>query len=64
MLPELPRLVHQALQRQGLTPDNAVLLALLAEQRATRRLLQGVLWAVAGFTLGMVVTWLLTHGWA
>jgi ubiquinone biosynthesis protein len=63
MLPELPRLVHQALQRQAALPDQAVLHALLAEQRATRRLLQGVLWAAAGFMLGMAVTRLLSHGW-
>jgi ubiquinone biosynthesis protein len=63
MLPELPRLVHQALQRQAAAPDQAVLHALLAEQRATRRLVQGVLWASAGFMLGMAVTRLLSHGW-
>jgi ubiquinone biosynthesis protein len=61
MLPELPRLVHQALQRQSEPPDNTALLALLAEQRATRRLIQGVLWAAAGFMLGMVVTRLFAH---
>jgi ubiquinone biosynthesis protein len=63
MLPELPRLVHQALQRQSAAPDHSVMLALLAEQRATRRLLQGILWALAGFMVGMAVTRLLTHGW-
>jgi ubiquinone biosynthesis protein len=63
MLPELPRLVHQALQRQSAPPDHSVMLALLAEQRATRRLLQGILWALAGFMVGMAVTRLLTHGW-
>jgi ubiquinone biosynthesis protein len=62
MLPELPRLVHEALQRQSEPPDHTVLLALLAEQRATRRLIQGVLWAAAGFVLGMVVTRLIAHG--
>jgi hypothetical protein len=39
-----------------------VQLALLAEQRMTRRLLQGLLWAMAGFVLGAVLTrFLLFH---
>jgi ubiquinone biosynthesis protein len=49
MLPELPRLVHQALQQQAAPRDNDPLLALLAEQRRTNGLLQGLLWAVVGF---------------
>jgi ubiquinone biosynthesis protein len=54
LLPELPRLAHQALQR---TPerDSPVLLALLAEQRRTNRLLTGLGWAAFGFLLGMVL---------
>ena len=44
LLPELPRLVHQALRQQGRPADSPALLALLAEQRRTNRLLQGVLW--------------------
>jgi ubiquinone biosynthesis protein len=35
MVPELPRLVHKALQQQAAPRDNAALLALLAEQRRT-----------------------------
>ena len=62
LLPELPRLVHQALAAQARPPaDSPALLALLAEQRATRRLLQGILWAAAGFVLGAVVVRVLTH---
>ncbi|MBL0085339.1 MAG: ubiquinone biosynthesis regulatory protein kinase UbiB [Ideonella sp.] len=62
LLPELPRLIHQALQR-GRDSDPA-LLALLAEQRRTNRLLQAVLIGVIGFVVGALVTQLLMrwHG--
>jgi len=56
LLPELPRLVHRVLQQQAAPQEPAALLALLAEQRATRRLLQAALWAVAGFVLGVLLT--------
>ena len=59
LLPELPRLVHQALLRNR-APDAATL-ALLAEQRRTNRLLQAVLYAAVGFVVGMGVTQLMTH---
>ena len=59
MLPELPRLIHHALQRSG-QPDAATL-ALLAEQRRTNRLLQGLLVALAGFVLGVLGTQLASH---
>ena len=59
LLPELPRLVHQALLR-GRLPDPAVL-ALLAEQRRTNRLLQAVLFAAVGFVAGLLLTQLWTH---
>jgi len=65
LLPELPRLVHQALQRQAHAPeDSPALLALLAEQRATRRLLQALAWGAAGFVLGAVLAraWLHAAG--
>jgi ubiquinone biosynthesis protein len=62
MLPELPRLVHDALAaRAAPAADSPALLALLAEQRATRRLLQGVIWSAVGFVLGAVVVRVLTH---
>ncbi len=61
MLPELPRLVHQALRQQGRSGDSPALLALLAEQRRTNRLLQTLLWAALGFVLGLLVTRLLMH---
>jgi ubiquinone biosynthesis protein len=62
LLPELPRLVHDALAaRAAPPPESPALLALLAEQRATRRLLQGLIWAALGFLLGAVVVRVLTH---
>ena len=54
LLPELPRLVHQALLR-GRQPDAATL-ALLAEQRRTNRLLQALLYSAVGFVSGVLVT--------
>jgi ubiquinone biosynthesis protein len=57
LLPELPRLVHQALLR-GRQPDGATL-ALLAEQRRTNRLLQALLYAAVGFVGGVLVTQIL-----
>ena len=54
LLPELPRLVHAALKRPP-ERDPAVLLALLAEQRRTNRLLQALVWGALGFVLGMVI---------
>ncbi len=65
LLPELPRLLHQALRNQGDSAERTALQALpalLAEQRATRRLLQGLLWALAGFVLGLLLTAFWTRG--
>jgi ubiquinone biosynthesis protein len=56
LLPELPRLLHRVLQQQAAPPEPSALLALLAEQRTTRRLLQAVLWAAAGFGLALLLT--------
>ncbi|AVO50072.1 ubiquinone biosynthesis regulatory protein kinase UbiB [Melaminivora suipulveris] len=54
LIPELPRLMHEALSgRQG--EGRAELLALLAEQRRTNRLLQGVIYGGVGFLLGLIV---------
>ena len=53
LLPALPRLVHQALKR-GRDSDPAVL-ALLAEQRRTNRLLQALLYSGVGFVAGALV---------
>ncbi len=56
LIPELPRLLHQALQQQARPTEPALLPALLAEQRATRRLLQALLWGGLGFLAGWLVT--------
>ena len=58
LLPELPRLVHQALQQRR-QADPATL-ALLAEQRRTNRLLQALVYATLGFIGGaLAVQWLM-----
>ena len=59
LLPELPRLVHDALRHRQ-APD-PVLLALLAEQRRTNRLLHGALWAVIGLVIGVAALRLFAH---
>jgi ubiquinone biosynthesis protein len=60
LVPELPRLLNQALRQQGQRGDSAALLALLAEQRRTNRMLLTALWAVVGFVAGLLVMrWLL-----
>lgn len=57
-LPELPRLVHQALQPKPVA-EQRMLEALLTEQRRTNRLLQAIICAGFGFLLGaLVVQWL------
>jgi ubiquinone biosynthesis protein len=56
LVPELPRLLHRALQQQAAPRESAALLALLAEQRRTNRLLQAVLWAAVGFVAGLALT--------
>ncbi len=56
LLPELPRLLHRALEGQARSDDTAALQALLAEQRRTNRLLQVLLWAAVGFVAGLLVT--------
>ncbi|WP_294637305.1 ubiquinone biosynthesis regulatory protein kinase UbiB [uncultured Aquabacterium sp.] len=58
LLPELPRLVHRNLERA----DGAIhrdLLAILAEQRRTNRILSAVVWMGLGFLLGLFVARLL-----
>jgi len=60
LLPALPRLLHNAL-RQKAQPDQSVLLALLAEQRKTNRLLQNTLYAALGFALGLLAMRVYVH---
>ena len=62
LLPELPRLLHQALQPRHSAQARA-LEALLLEQRRTNRLLQGLVYAGIGFVLGVLVMQVLPH-WA
>ncbi len=61
LLPELPRLLHQALQRQAQPAESPALLALLTEQHRTQRLLQGlmraVFWTLMGFAAGLLAAW-------
>jgi ubiquinone biosynthesis protein len=56
LIPELPRLLHQSLQRQAHPTESPVLLALVAEQKRTQRLLMAVLWVGAGFVMGLLVS--------
>jgi ubiquinone biosynthesis protein len=55
LLPQLPRLLHQALQPRPAAEQRA-LEALLAEQRRTHRLLRAIVWVCLGFVLGLIVT--------
>ncbi len=60
LLPEMPRLLHQALQAPR--PDmQRALESLIAEQRRTNRLLQGIAYGGLGFVLGLVAMQLLTR---
>ncbi len=63
MLPELPRLLHRTLQQQAAPRESAALLALLAEQRRTNRLLQAVLWAAVGFVAGLLLMQVAVRWW-
>jgi len=53
LLPELPHLLHDYLKR-GPHHDRSELLELLAEQKRTNRLLQGLIYGGIGFALGLV----------
>jgi ubiquinone biosynthesis protein len=54
LLPELPRLLFEFLQRPNSATNSPELLALLAEQKRTNRLLQGILYGGIGFVLGLL----------
>ncbi|HEV6964738.1 ubiquinone biosynthesis regulatory protein kinase UbiB, partial [Roseateles sp.] len=58
LIPELPRLLHDALKGQARGADDAQLRALVRELRSTNRLLSGLLWGGAGFALGATLAWL------
>ncbi len=53
LLPELPRLVHQALKSRA-DSDPAALQALLREQRRTNRMLQALIYSGVGFVAGLL----------
>lgn len=53
LVPELPMLLHNYL-RQGAVDSGAALRELVAEQRRTNRLLQGLVYTILGFALGMI----------
>jgi ubiquinone biosynthesis protein len=53
-MPQLPRLIHQALAAHARTPDETLLRALLHEQRRTNRLLTGAFCLVGGVAIGVL----------
>ncbi len=61
LLPELPRLIHRALQPRPAI-EQRLLEALLVEQRGTRRLLYGVVCVIAGAGLA-ALSWQLWMHW-
>jgi len=58
LLPELPRLAHQALQARA-HPDARLLEALLIEQRRSQRMLRALGYSVLGFLAGALAVLLL-----
>jgi ubiquinone biosynthesis protein len=60
LLPELPRLLYEFLKLRKPQPDR-LMADLLAEQKRTNRLLQGVLYGGFGFVLGLLVMQLWTR---
>ncbi|RQP26322.1 ubiquinone biosynthesis regulatory protein kinase UbiB [Piscinibacter terrae] len=60
LLPELPRLLHQALQPRP-AAEQRLVEALLIEQRRTNRLLNVLIYVGLGFIVGLVGTQLVTH---
>ena len=59
LLPELPRLLHNSLQRQASPADSPALLKLLAEQRRSLRWWRGLALGAFGFAMGMVTLYAL-----
>ena len=53
LLPQLPRLLHAALQPQPASQQRAIE-ALLVEQRRTNRILLGFVFTLLGFLLGLL----------
>jgi ubiquinone biosynthesis protein len=65
MLPELPRLLHDALKQRAhpRATHDELLRALLREQRRTNRILQGLVWAAGGFVIGAALMKLFGLWW-
>ena len=63
LLPELPRLLHQALQPKA-PAQSQLLEALLSEQRQTNRLLRGLIYTAVGFVLGALIWAVAAPLWA
>ena len=61
LLPELPRLLHQALQPRPAIEQRAIE-TLIAEQRRTHRLILWIAFGAVGFLAGMLVMLLITRG--
>jgi ubiquinone biosynthesis protein len=62
LLPALPRLMHDYLAHKPHELRREID-ALLVEQRRTNRLLQGIIWAGAGFLIGLFLMQVLTRVW-
>ncbi len=60
LLPELPRLLHDFLQRSR-PAQGLALSELVAEQKRTNRLLQSILYGAVGFVLGLVAMQLIVR---
>ena len=58
LIPELPRLLHDALKGQAQRAGDVEMRALVRELRSTNRLLSGLMWGAAGFALGITLAWL------
>ncbi|MFG6443190.1 ubiquinone biosynthesis regulatory protein kinase UbiB [Roseateles sp. LKC17W] len=58
LVPQMPRLLHDALKQQARGQGDAELKALVRELRSTNRLLSGLLWGAVGFSLGIGLAWL------
>jgi ubiquinone biosynthesis protein len=62
-LPELPRLLHDALQAQTNRQADDQLREIVLELRRSNRMKAAVLWAAGGFALGVCLTWVFTAWW-
>ena len=60
LLPELPRLIHQALQPR-LAAEQRLLETLIVEQRRTARMLRAVIYGASGIALGVLGSQLWLH---